>query len=119
MYYLSEKIDILDKRIVNTIRACKDQIRHMVGKTEMQIVLYGSQARADAEQDSDLDLLVLVPDSVNLTQKRAIHDAIYEIGLDNDVVVSVIITTHRQWESPVTQSLPLYKNITQEGIRVV
>ena len=115
MYCLSEKHSTLNSRIVNLVQACKNRIG---AEFEAEIVLYGSQARAEAMPDSDLDLLVIANDSVTSTQKREIHDAIYEIGLEYDIVISLIITSRQQWESPVTKLLPLYKSITQEGIRV-
>ena len=84
----------------------------------MEVVLYGSQARGNAAPDSDLDLLIIVDESMCSAPKGTIHDTLYEISLQYDVVLSIIITTRQQWESSLTKSLPLYQDIMQEGIRV-
>ncbi len=119
MYSLDEKVETLDSRVLKAVRACQRMLRGSdILSSEVEAVLYGSQARGDANPSSDVDLLVIVDDSVNTEHKKALHDSLYEISLKYDVVISSIIIARRQWESPVTKLLPLYKNIASEGIRV-
>jgi predicted nucleotidyltransferase len=118
MYSLSDKIQTLDRCVLNAVRACKELLCDGRQDFEVEVVLYGSQARGDARPESDMDLLVIADHSLTPVQKKAIHDALYEISLEHDVVISTIITTRQQWESPVTKLLPLYRNVVNEGIRV-
>ena len=55
-----------------------------------QIILFGSYARGDFDQDSDLDLLVIEDqiDSINAETKR-----IYEVLGEVDVPVDVIVAS--------------------------
>jgi predicted nucleotidyltransferase len=81
-----------------------------------QIILYGSRARGQAGPESDMDVLVLLDQMPSSSISDAIHDKIYDIGLEADIVISVIIRSRQQWESPLSQATPYYKNIQREGI---
>jgi len=118
MYSLAEKSLVLGSEVLDALKACKQMLCERFEKLNLQIVLFGSQARGQADAFSDVDLLIIADNDLTASEKRAIHDLLYEISLEYDVVISSIITTRRQWESPVTQLLGLYRNIAEEGIRV-
>jgi predicted nucleotidyltransferase len=54
-----------------------------------RIVLFGSQARGEADEDADLDLLVVMPDGTDVAQTgRAIRAALADLGIGKDVFVT-------------------------------
>ena len=107
---------ILDKRTKNVLLACRDAINGSF--PDSHIVLYGSQARGQAGPESDLDLLVLLNREVSSEITRSIRDMLYEIGLQNDLVISVIVRSLDTWNSPIWQATSLYKEIEKEGIYI-
>ncbi len=119
MYQLSEKTDILDSNTVAAINACAVLLQSRFPDTEAEVILFGSQARGSADSESDIDLLILVEEGMTPQQKNAVHDAIYEVSLDYDVVISILIVNKQQWDSPVSKELPLYRNVAREGVRLV
>ena len=79
---------------------------------EAQTILYGSEARGDAHADSDIDLLILVPeDKVTPEREHSIVSKLFEIEL----VISSLIMSKRQWENPPVIT-PFYLNVKREGI---
>ena len=58
-------------------------IRNIYGKHVKQVILYGSYARGDFRQDSDVDVMVLVdlPD----TQIESYSDALSELGFEYNI----------------------------------
>ena len=80
---------ILDEQIMKVVLACRDTVRKK--HPGACIVLYGSQAKGKAGPESDLDLLVLLNHEVSSEITRSIRDMLYEIGLENDLVISVIV----------------------------
>lgn len=116
MYSLSEKEKILSTHIKKVLQRCRDVVNSEYSNAE--IVLYGSQARGDAQPDSDVDLLVLLDEQIPAEKKRHIHDLLYDIALAEDMVISVIIKAADRWNLPVSRATPLYQIIQKEGIKV-
>ena len=116
MYSLPEKEKLLQTEIKNVLLQCRNVVRS--DYPNAQIILYGSQARGQAQPDSDVDLLVLLDNEVPPASKRHIHDLLYDIALAEDVVISSIIKSLRKWNLPISQATPLYQMIQKEGIQV-
>ena len=108
--------EILNNHVKNVLLACRDKVCRSY--SEAGIILYGSQARGQACPESDLDLLVLLDREVTSEVTRSIRDMLYEIGLQNDLVISVIVRSMDTWNSEIWQATSLYKEVEKEGIYI-
>lgn len=81
-----------------------------------EVILYGSQARGEAHAESDWDFLILLSIAATEPIKRQIRDALFEVELETDEVISTIIKNKEAWEA--LKITPLYQNIEAEGIAV-
>ena len=103
----------MNTQIFNEIQTLKRQI--LPNET---MILFGSQARGDAREDSDWDLLVLL----NKEKRNYIEDygnyayPFAELGLKYDTLISTIIHTKKDWES--RPSILKY-NVEREGIEII
>jgi predicted nucleotidyltransferase len=81
-----------------------------------RIVLFGSQARGDAEPDSDIDVLVVLKGSVQPgTEIDRTSHLVAELSLANNVVVScVFVSSHRY----AAERSPLLLNVRREGVAI-
>lgn len=80
-----------------------------------QAILYGSEARGDARLDSDIDVLILLDDSEQLTAERELEIIrhLYELEVDTGVIISPMVMLHRIWENMTT---PFSINVMKEGV---
>jgi len=83
-----------------------------------EIILYGSRARGDFTENSDWDLLILVDGILNDQRVDRIRHHLYEIEWEEGDVISSIIRTHQEWDSPIYQVMPIHQRIEEEGVRV-
>jgi predicted nucleotidyltransferase len=81
------------------------------------VILYGSYARGDYRDDSDIDILVLLDidkDKLDYNEKKVVRHPIYDIGLEADVMISPKIYTRKGWEQH--RATPYVENVNREGI---
>ena len=81
-----------------------------------RVILFGSKARGDDDEESDIDLLVLIPERVTWNHRKAINDALFDIELRHDVVISPLTTTIEEWDEGLFSVLPIHAEITERGV---
>lgn len=81
-----------------------------------EVILYGSRARGHASPVSDWDFLVLVDHPLNRNIVTKLKDCLYDIELEMDTVISSIIRTREEWDSPRYSVLPFKHMVEQEGV---
>lgn len=85
---------------------------------EAEVILFGSQARGDARDDSDWDFLVLTDCSLDKRQKYVFVDAVFEQAeLTTGEVITLILHEKNEWYAKFKVT-PLFKNIMEDGITV-
>ena len=92
----------------------RDQFEILYGDRLAQMVLYGSQARGDAQPDSDIDVLVVLKGKVSPGEeiKRTSYIRA-ELCLQNDEVLSCLFMDENRFTH---YNGPLLRNIRKEGI---
>ncbi len=82
--------------------------------------LYGSYARGDFNDESDIDILLTV--DLDWTQiascRRAISRIVSELSLKYDRTISVTIKPLKLFQQ-YREDLPFYRNVCTEGVRYV
>ena len=78
--------------------------------------LYGSYARGNYTPDSDVDIMVVSPLSLDQLHdyRKEIAHLSSELSMDYDVTVSLTVRSESQFRP---QQVPYYKNILRDGIR--
>jgi len=103
----------MNTQIFNDIQTLKRQIL-----PNEKVILFGSQARGDAREDSDWDLLVLL----DKEKRNLIEDygnfayPFTELGWDYGVTINSVLYTTTHWEQG--KFFPFYQNVMNEGIEI-
>ncbi len=95
------------------------QLRNLLKNDLSKIILYGSYARGDFQQDSDVDVMILVNLPVKEIEKveEAIFELAYDIEMEHGIHISPIIKNEQQFEYWV-DALPFYRNVKKEGVEI-
>ena len=94
-----------------------EEVRKILGKSLRKIILYGSYARGDYTENSDIDLMILT----TLTDKEIerieekIYDLAFDFLMDYGVDISVVIKNEAQFNHWLG-ALPFYNNVQREGV---
>jgi len=88
------------------------------GFPDAEIILYGSKARGDDEESSDIDLLIIIDSQINRNIEEEITEIKYKMELKYDVAFGTIIENRDFWKSAIANAMPLHWNIDREGIGI-
>ncbi len=96
------------------------QVKQAVHEVEpdADVILYGSRSRGAAVSDSDWDFLILVDGPVGEERTDRIRHRLYEIEWECGAVLSSIVRSRDEWNSPKYRSLPFHQRVEQEGKRL-
>ena len=86
------------------------------GERLVKLMLFGSQARGDADAGSDIDILVVLNEPVNPGDKIArVCPVTAALSLKYDVVISCVFVSEGLFK---TEQSPLLINVCSEGVLV-
>ena len=96
------------------------KVKEVILKLEpsAEVILYGSRARDDYREYSDWDFLILLDGKIDTKRTDRIRYALYEIELDTDQIISSIVRSRQEWNSPRYSVVPLRRNVEREGIHI-
>jgi len=104
----------MDQRIKRLINQIKAHLIEMYGGKIKKIILYGFCVRGEAAKDSDIDILVLVDQSLNPFEVReSLSDLLFDILLEEGELVSVIAVPEHLYEN---YNSPFMLNVRKEGL---
>ncbi len=100
------------------ITKLKALLGHKLANSLNSVLLYGSKARGDYSNDSDIDILV-VADAVTPDIKDIIRDTVLDVQLEYSLPISVHIRSFDYFTTQQNNRLNLFiHNVEREGIRV-
>lgn len=100
------------------LQALVEHLHQLYGNNLLRVVLFGSKARGDFDDESDLDTLIVVrlPDDDYWKHRQQILDETYDIELEHNVVFSFLISDELDYRQMREWNLLLNRNIDRDGI---
>ena len=98
------------------LRAAREALERLYGDRLVKLILFGSQARGDAHEESDVDVLLVLPDGFrHYDEIKRTGDIVLEASLNHQVFLSIIPIEETRFNDPAH---PLMMNIKEEGIEL-
>ena len=94
--------------------------REVYGNDIVKILLYGSYARGDYDENSDVDIAAIVKGNREELQEKLkiIWECSQKLELEYETILSPVVIPYDEYKE-YKEALPYYKNIENEGIDIV
>ena len=103
-------------RTKKLLKKLKEGLIRVYGEQLSAIYLYGSFARGDNVDGSDLDVVVILKDfQRRAAEIRRTSELIGDLSLDFEITVSPLFMRENEW---TTNKFSLLRNIKAEGVAV-
>ena len=103
--------------VQNVMYLFSQEVRKILGEDLRKVIVYGSYARGDFNEDSDVDVMVLT--SLAESEIKPIEYRLYDIAFDflmeYGVDISVIVKNEEHFKYRLG-ALPFYDNVEKEGV---
>ncbi|MHA1580866.1 MAG: nucleotidyltransferase domain-containing protein [Candidatus Freyarchaeota archaeon] len=101
-----------NKEIAGFLSKIKEHAEKIEGVKK--VILYGPYARNEAGKHSDIDILVVVEDTIDTKRVEVeMDDLLFDILLEEKKLVSLIVVKESLFEN---YKSPLFLNVEEEGV---
>ena len=109
----------MPKRIDKIIQEFTTKVNELLGDRVKRIILYGSYARGDFNESSDIDIMILtdLTDAEIIEDREKVWDIAYDMEWDNnfDITISPLVKNIDKFNYWL-EALPFYMNVQREGV---
>ena len=84
-----------------------------------RLIVFGSRAKGEVAEDSDLDVIALV-DEKNPEIEKGLEDIAYQIMWDHDFrpIISLKVLSEAQFSDALRRGFSFYRHVEKEGVLV-
>jgi predicted nucleotidyltransferase len=106
----------MNEKLKTILNEMRQSLAALYGERLIDVVLFGSQARGDAVEGSDIDLLIVLKGNVSQFEEVARTSRFNaQLCLKYDVLTSRIFVSESEY---LASNAPLMANVRSEGIRL-
>lgn len=101
---------------LDIVRQAREGLAKLYGDRLKAVYLFGSYARGDADEDSDIDVAVVLTGPVERWEERdRCNQLLTDLSLEHDCLLSAV---HVSQEELLTGTYAIHRSIIREGVPV-
>jgi predicted nucleotidyltransferase len=106
----------IPERLRPILAELKRGLQAIYGDRLRAVLLFGSQARGEATEDSDVDVAVVLDDFENaMDEIHRMDEVFWRPSLEHDILLTAVPVRERDWQG---SSRLIMRNIRREGVAV-
>ena len=107
----------MSTEIENLSKEFKEQLIALYGQRFDKLILFGSYARGDFHEDSDVDFMVVLNDEVikGSTEIAFLRRVISNLSIEHNRFVSILPTNKNRYQE---STLPFYNEVRKDSIEI-
>jgi len=105
----------INEKEKKALRDFVNELQKRFGDLILETKLFGSKARGESEEFSDIDVFILVK-NFDWDFRFKISEIANDISLKYDVLISDIVFSSEEMNNRVIRATPFIQNIEREGI---
>jgi predicted nucleotidyltransferase len=82
----------------------------------LRVCLFGSKATGKDDPESDIDLFVLTSRPLSWRERDAVTDALFDIEMEFDVVISTLVVSEEDWLHGTYQVLAIRDEVERDAV---
>lgn len=90
-------------------------ILEILKEDAVAIILYGSVARGTENQESDVDIAIIIRQKLSREKREALDNFLGDMDLKHDKLFSAVDIDENKFET-WKNVIPFYQNVSREGI---
>ncbi len=104
----------MNHTLESALRELRSRLEAVYGERLIQLVLFGSQARGEADAEADVDVLVVLKGDVSPWEEiRRTSDIVSELSLRCDQTISCVFMDEGRF---TRRNGPFLRNVRREGV---
>lgn len=109
---MKELLDVQTEEILDEL---KGELKLLLGENFLRVLLFGSRARGDWEEESDVDIALIVR-SLTRQIKNSIYEKVAEIEIKHNFPVSILIFSESGFNQLKERERRIALDIEKQGI---
>lgn len=107
----------MPESVQNILTLFVKEVKRVLGKDMDKVIVYGSYARGDYDENSDIDIMVLTsrPEKEIKPIEYELYDVAFDFFMDYGIDISVIVKNKEHFNYWLG-ALPFYDNVEREGV---
>jgi predicted nucleotidyltransferase len=106
----------LDPTVVDALSELRERLERDLPGRLVRLVLFGSTARGEVGEDSDVDVLVLLREPVLYRDRARVMDLFTPIALDRGLIPAAVVLGVDEWDEMKRRELLFVEEVERDGI---